>query len=170
MIRKHGNPIRGVRGAKPRLPGNGKAASKEEFSELSREYLETRNRQMHAKAFMAETMAAERRGELIAKDLVEKQAAFLLVSLRQKILMIPQSYARSILGLTEVNQASKILRLSVSPRPRLASKSDFGATQRTPIKQHLDFHCDQTFAFDTTLKLKGDGRSFVSSPAGPANM
>jgi hypothetical protein len=34
---------------------------------------------------------------LIQKDLVEKQAAFLLVSLRQKILMTPQSYARRIL-------------------------------------------------------------------------
>jgi hypothetical protein len=45
MIRKHGNPIRGVRDAKPKLPDNGKPPSKEEFAELSREYLETRNRQ-----------------------------------------------------------------------------------------------------------------------------
>jgi hypothetical protein len=65
---------------------------------------------MHAKAFMAETMAAERRGELVAKDLVTKQAALLLVALRQQILNLPQSYARRILGLTKVNQASKILR------------------------------------------------------------
>ena len=42
---------------------------------LSREYLEIRNRQMHAKAFMAETSAAAARGELIAKDLVAAQAA-----------------------------------------------------------------------------------------------
>ena len=30
------------------------------------------------------------------------------------------------------------------------------------------FHCDQTFAFDTTFSLKGDGRMFVviSSSAG----
>jgi hypothetical protein len=42
---------------------------------------------------MVETMAAARRGELIAKDLVEKQAAFLLVALRQKILNLPSTYA-----------------------------------------------------------------------------
>jgi hypothetical protein len=28
------------------------------------------------------------------------------------------------------------------------------------------FRCDQTFAFDTTLKLKGDGRSFVIIASG----
>jgi hypothetical protein len=110
MIRQHKNPIRGVTGAKPRLPGNGKAASKEEVSELSREYLEVRNRQMQAKAFVAETMAAERRGELISKNLITKQAAFLFVSLRQRILSLPQTYARRILNLTDVNQAAAILR------------------------------------------------------------
>ena len=40
---------------------------------------------MHAKAFMAGTTAAAARGELIAKDLLEKQAAFLLL-LDKKIL------------------------------------------------------------------------------------
>jgi hypothetical protein len=111
MIRKHGNPIRGVKGAKPKLPDNGKA----EVSELSRQYLEVRNRQMHAKTFVAETMAAERRGQLIAKDLVLQQAAYLLVALRQQILNLPQTYARRILGLTDAGQAAKILReMSIS--------------------------------------------------------
>jgi hypothetical protein len=106
MIRKHGNPIRGLKGAKPRLPNNGKA----EVSELSRAYLEVRNRQMHAKAFVAETMAAEKRGQLIAKHLVLQQAAYVLVALRQQILNPPRIYARRILGLTDVGQAAKILR------------------------------------------------------------
>jgi hypothetical protein len=48
----HRHPTLGVKGSKPRLPGtrtNGKPASKTEVSRLSREYLEIRNRQMHAK-------------------------------------------------------------------------------------------------------------------------
>ena len=72
---------------------------------LSREYLEIRNRQMHAKAFMAETSAAAARGELIAKDLVAAQAAYLLVAMRQKILNLPSTYARRIVGLKDVNAA-----------------------------------------------------------------
>ena len=108
----HRHPTQGVKGAKPRFPDtktNGKS-TRAEVAKLSREYLEIRNRQMHAKAFMAETMAAERRGELIAKSLVEKQAAYLLVALRQKILNLPQTYARRMVGLKDAAQASKLLR------------------------------------------------------------
>ena len=82
----HRHPTQGVKGSKPRLPTNGKPVSKAEVQRLSREYLEIRNRQMHAKAFMAETTAAAARGKLIAKDLVAAQAAYLLVAMRQKIL------------------------------------------------------------------------------------
>jgi hypothetical protein len=102
----HGHPTLGVKSAKPRLssrPG-------EEIGKLSEDYLRVRNRQMRTKAQTAEMILAKQREDLIQKDLVAKQAAFLLVSLRQKILMIPHSYARRIVGLTEVDQASKILR------------------------------------------------------------
>jgi hypothetical protein len=53
---------------------------------------------------------AERRGELIEKALVEAQAAYLVIAMRQKILNIPQTYARRILSLTEASQASRILK------------------------------------------------------------
>jgi hypothetical protein len=69
-----------------------------------------RNEQMRTKNLTAEMQLAERRGELIEKRLVESQAAYLLVALRQKILNIPQAYARRILGLTEASQASRILK------------------------------------------------------------
>ena len=94
----HRHPTQGVEGSKPRLPTNGKPANKAEVQRLSREYLEIRNRQMHAKAFMAETSAAAARGELIAKDLVAAQAAYLLVAMRQKMLNLPSTYARRIVG------------------------------------------------------------------------
>ena len=102
----HRHPTQGVKGSKPRLPTNGKPANKAEVQRLSREYLEIRNRQMHAKAFMAETSAAAARGELIAKDLVAAQAAYLLVAMRQKILNLPSTYARRIVGLKDVNTAN----------------------------------------------------------------
>lgn len=55
-MHSHTHPTLGVKGAKPRLPKpNGKPTKKAELSKLSREYLEVRNRQMAAKAFMAET-------------------------------------------------------------------------------------------------------------------
>ena len=108
----HRHPTQGVKGAKPRFPDtktNGKP-TRAEVARLSREYLEIRNRQMRAKAFMAETVAAERRSELIAKSLVETQAAYLLVALRQTILNLPQTYARRMVGLKDAAQAAKMLR------------------------------------------------------------
>ena len=51
----HRHPTQGVKGAKPRFPETDGQTSKSELQKLSREYLKIRNRQMHAKAFMAET-------------------------------------------------------------------------------------------------------------------
>jgi phage terminase Nu1 subunit (DNA packaging protein) len=57
-----------------------------------------------------EAMAiAERRGELITKKLVEQQAAYLLVALRQAILNVPQTYARRIVGLKDAKAAKAML-------------------------------------------------------------
>ena len=48
---------------------------------------------MRTKNLTAEMILAERRGELIEKRLVEQQASYLLVALRQAILNIPQTCA-----------------------------------------------------------------------------
>jgi hypothetical protein len=106
----HRHPTQGVKGSKPRLPTNGKPANKAEVQRLSRDYLEIRNRQMHAKAFMAETSAAAARGELIAKDPVAAQAAYMMVAMRQKILNLPSTYARRMVGLNDVDAAKKVLQ------------------------------------------------------------
>jgi hypothetical protein len=106
------HPTQGVKGAKPRFPSvkdNGKP-TKAEVSALSAEYLESRNRQMHAKAFMAETSAAAARGELISKDLVTRPAAYLLVAVRQNILNLPAAYARRPVGLRDANAVKKMLQ------------------------------------------------------------
>jgi hypothetical protein len=69
-----------------------------------------RNAGLKAKTQQAQMLLAKARSELILKALVERQAAFLLIQMRQKILNFPSTYARRILGLTDVNQASAILR------------------------------------------------------------
>lgn len=98
------DPTTGVSGAKPRLK-----TAKEEIPKLSREYLEIRNRQMRAKAFMAETAAAARRGELIERTLVECQAAYLLTVMRQRILRLPAECAPHLAGLTDVHEIRTVL-------------------------------------------------------------
>ena len=80
------------------------------MSELSREYLEIRNAQMRTKNHTAEMQLAERRGELIEKSLVERQAAYLLVALRQAILNIPQTWCRRLMGINDAAQISRVLR------------------------------------------------------------
>jgi hypothetical protein len=55
------------------------------------------------------------REELILKSLVESQAEHLLAAMEQTIMELPLTYARRILGLTDVNQAHGILKeLSIS--------------------------------------------------------
>ena len=108
----HPHPIQGLEGSKLRLPGtksNGKPASKAEVQRLSREYLALRNRQMAAKAFLAEISAAVRRNELIEKRLVTAQAQYLFIALRQKILNLPQTYARRLVGLSD-REISEVLK------------------------------------------------------------
>jgi hypothetical protein len=102
----HGHPTLGVKGAKPRLSSH----PSPKIGKLSEEYLGIRNRQMSTKALTAEMQLAERRGELIEKRLVEQQAAYLLVALRQAILNTPQTYCRRLMGLNDAAQVSRILR------------------------------------------------------------
>jgi hypothetical protein len=65
---------------------------------------------MRTKNHTAEMQLAERRGELIEKSLVERQAAYLLVALRQAILNIPQTWCRWLMGINDAAQVSRILR------------------------------------------------------------
>ena len=82
----------------------------QKIGKLSEQYLEIRNQQMRAKNLTAEMVLAERRGKLIEKRLVEAQAAYLLVALRQRILNIPQTYCRRMVGLTDAKAAKKMLQ------------------------------------------------------------
>ena len=57
-----------------------------------------------------EAMAiAEHRGELIHKDLITRQAQFILLCLRASVLSSPAKYARRILGLNDEHEARAVL-------------------------------------------------------------
>ncbi len=70
---------------------------------------EARTTKLRAQAFMAETEAAQKRGELIEKSLVARQAAFIFVSLRQSVLAFPSRYARRMVGLPSEHEAKQFL-------------------------------------------------------------
>src|SRR5262245_52937473 len=106
------HPIEGVPKSKPRLPkigGNGEPSNKAEMQRLSREYLTHRNRQMEAKAFLAETEAQRRRGELLDKRRIAAQIGDVFVALRQEILNFAPRYASQMVGLRDEREAKQIL-------------------------------------------------------------
>jgi hypothetical protein len=101
----HAHPVQGTKDSKPRFK-----PAKEELPVLSREYLLQRNEQMRTKNLTAQMELAIRRNELIEKSLVTKQAAFILLSLRQRILAVADRLARQLVNIDDVNKAKAILK------------------------------------------------------------
>jgi hypothetical protein len=94
---------------------------------------------------------AERRGELIEKKLVEQQAAYLLVALRQAILNVPQTWCRRLLGLNDAAQVSRILREM--------ALSLLGEIKDLPAKVTNPDWLDEEIEEDTKSKRGKEGRS-----------
>ena len=92
-----------------RLKGNTSEVTREEISQLSAQYLIRRNRAIDLKNKENELTLAEKRGELIERRLVVKQASYLLTNIRQKLLNL-SSHAHKFIGLTDLNQSKAILR------------------------------------------------------------
>ena len=111
--------IHGVKGAKPQRPklsveapsetGNGERASKEEFEQLSRDYLTTRNRTQAAKARSAEIDLAVKEGRYIDVQTVQQQLGWLLACLREKLLALPNSWTRRLWRLADIQQLKESL-------------------------------------------------------------
>ena len=104
----HEHPTQGMQGVKAAIKPRFKSA-REELPEYSREYLIQRNGQMKAKNLTAQLELAIRRGQLVSKELVERQAAFLFIAMRRKILNLPSTYARRLTGLNDIQEVRKIL-------------------------------------------------------------
>jgi hypothetical protein len=78
--------------------------------ELDKVFVRKKIRQTEVRTMAFEMDLARVRGNLIERDLVTKQAAFLLVAMRQKLLAIPSSYARKFLNITDIKQAHALLQ------------------------------------------------------------
>ena len=87
------------------------AAQHKADAELAKE----RTEGLRIKRMQNQLVLAKARGELIPKALAQQQAGFLLVALRQKILSIPQTYSRRLLGINDAKEMSaKLKEMSLS--------------------------------------------------------
>jgi hypothetical protein len=87
-----------------------KGKARTQLTALTEDFTFERTKAVITRRKQDEMLLAKARGELIAKDLVEKQAAYLLVAMRQKILGLPLTYARRLTNLTDVAQVHKVLK------------------------------------------------------------
>jgi hypothetical protein len=108
----HTHPTKGVIGSRPRSERKNDLPNRqsEEVQKLSKRYLRIRNEQMSLKAQQAAMLLAKARDELVLKSLVERQASFLLVALRQKILSMPLTYSQRLLNIGDVKVMNRMLR------------------------------------------------------------
>ena len=108
-------PIAGIAGVKPRVSGPKRDGhlSKQESRALDHEYRIQRNETLRLKNHREAMLLAKARGELILRDLVEKQAAYLLISMRQRMLAVPQAYAGRLAGLADPHEAAQVLRAAM---------------------------------------------------------
>jgi hypothetical protein len=91
-------------------PGKPFDINKANKFELDKEHVRKRIRSTEVRTMNYEMDLGRIREELIEKRLVEKQLAFLLIAMRQKVLALPNSYARKILHLETMQDAMKILQ------------------------------------------------------------
>lgn len=78
--------------------------------ELEKDYLIARTALTRAREMSAILLVAKAREELVEKEMVLKQAAYLLTALRQKLLAIPTSCARRLLHKDDVTEVVSILK------------------------------------------------------------
>ena len=62
------------------------------------------------KRMRLEMQLAVERGELISKGVVERQAGFLLVAMRQRCMSAPSTWARRLLGINDAREMTERLR------------------------------------------------------------
>jgi hypothetical protein len=110
-------PTMGVQGAEPqkrnRLKGNTSQVTRDDISKLSAQYLRRRNHAIDLKSQAAEVDLAVRRGQLIFKDLAVKQASFLMIVLRQRLLNLPV-HAHKLVGLDADSMRKALREIAIS--------------------------------------------------------
>jgi hypothetical protein len=135
------HPTQGVKGAKPRLKSLPPASTDSQTDgELSREYLIERNAAMRAKRLTAEMTLAQRRGQLIDKGLASRQAAYLLINLRQKMLALPAKmrtkFGESAFPLVMRNALKSLIHDALKEAARLPAVSTVARPPALPQNRH----------------------------------
>ena len=87
-----------------------KGKERTQLTALTENFTAERTKAVIARRKQDEMLAAKARQELILKTLVEKQAAYLEAAMHEKIMGLPLTYARRILGLTDAVEAHRILK------------------------------------------------------------
>jgi hypothetical protein len=78
--------------------------------ELEKELTRKKVRNTEVITMMREMDLARLRESLLEKQLVEKQATFLLIAMRQKILNVPSTYARKVMHIDDIKTAHAVLQ------------------------------------------------------------
>jgi hypothetical protein len=92
-----------------------KGKPRTQLTALTEDFTFQRTKAVIARRKQDEMLLVRARGELVLKSLVEKQATFLRDAMQEKIMSMPLTYGRRILGLTDVVVAHRILKeLSIS--------------------------------------------------------
>ena len=105
----------GKSGKLPPGPSKDEQRRKNEKTKLDAQFVASKTEQVNVRTMQSAMTLALRRGELIETELVVKQAAYLLVALRQKILAIPQAYSRRLLGINDAKvMQGKLKEMSLS--------------------------------------------------------
>ena len=102
----HKHPTPTIKGSRPQnLPHR----QSDDVAKLSKRYLQVRNRAIDLKNKSAEVELALKRSVLVDRRLVEMQATWLLLAMRQKLMNLT-SHDHRFIGLTDLNQIKAILR------------------------------------------------------------
>jgi hypothetical protein len=97
-----------IKGPKPKL-GRSSNGDKPRW-QLDKDYIAAKIDLVKVREKSAALLLARARDEVIETDLVIKQAAFLLISMRQKLLALPNTYARKLLHKDNPNEVAAILK------------------------------------------------------------
>jgi hypothetical protein len=100
----------GLKKPPPPLPAPKISPQEARKNELAAELTSERSREIRTRRMQSEVILAKARNELIPKAVVQQQASYLLVAVRQKILSVPQTHARRILNLSDYGKAREVLK------------------------------------------------------------
>ena len=78
---------------------------------------------------------AEQRGELIARELVLRQAAFLLTAMRSRCMSAPSAWARRLVNISDPREMTELLRAMMTNLLEELAGDSIGGESGAPLRQ-----------------------------------